>query len=159
MLISTTPRPTRLLKALVRTAGVSVTRGTTYDNAANLSAQALEQMKDDICVETNFGGEMCRHVVTQAAERMHAEGRRADPYIRIREVVASRGKVLRAKPISLLYEKGRVLHRPGLDLLESELLNFTRNWDRARDGSPNRVDTLVWCLTRLSGIVMTIPMA
>ena len=42
--------------------------------------------------------------------------------IRIKEVNASRGKAMRAEPISLLYEKGRVLHRRGLDQLEAEMM-------------------------------------
>jgi phage terminase large subunit-like protein len=46
--------------------------------------------------------------------------------IRIREVSASRGKVMRAEPISLLYEKQRVLHRHGLDQLEGEMMAFSR---------------------------------
>jgi phage terminase large subunit-like protein len=45
-----------------------------------------------------------------------------------------------AEPISLLYEKGRVLHRRALDQLEVEMMAFSRDWDRAVDGSPNRLD-------------------
>jgi phage terminase large subunit-like protein len=55
---------------------------------------------------------------------------------------------MRAEPISLLYEKGRVLHRRGLDRLEAEMMAFSREWDRAADGSPNRLDAAVWALTR-----------
>ena len=78
--------------------------------------------------------------------------------IRVKEVHAHRGKVLRAEPISLLCEKQTVLHRRGLDLLEGEL-SFSRQWDRAVDGSPNRLDAAVWALTRLSKIVVDIPIA
>jgi len=59
---------------------------------------------------------------------------------------------MRAEPISLLYEKQKVLHRRGLDLPEAELLAFSRNWDRAVDGSPNRLDAAVWALTHLSSV-------
>jgi hypothetical protein len=38
---------------------------------------------------------------------------------------------------SPLYEKGRVLHRRGLDQLEAEMMAFSREWDRDVDGSPN----------------------
>ena len=62
-------------------------------------------------------------------------------------VTASKGKEIRASPISGLYEQGKVLHRPGLAALEAEMLNFTIGWDRARDGSPNRLDAMVWALT------------
>src|SRR6516225_9743833 len=62
------------------------------------------------------------------------------------EVTASRGKAMRAEPISLLFERGRVLMRRGLDQLEGEMMSFSREWDRAVDGSPNRLDAMVWGL-------------
>jgi phage terminase large subunit-like protein len=113
---------------------------------------------DDIVVETNFGGDMATEVIRQAAERLHDRGERPDNLISIKEVSASRGKAMRAEPISLLYEKGRVLHRRGLDQLEGEMMTFSRDWDRAVDGSPNRLDAAVWGLTRLSKIVTDIPL-
>jgi phage terminase large subunit-like protein len=64
---------------------------------------------DDVVVEVNFGGDMATEVIKQAAERIHQRGERDHNIIRVREVSASRGKVMRAEPISLLYEKGRVL--------------------------------------------------
>jgi phage terminase large subunit-like protein len=63
--------------------------------------------------------------VKQAAERAHQQGRRETSLIRIKEVSASRGKAMRAEPISLLYEKSRVLHRRGLDQLEAEMVAFS----------------------------------
>ena len=105
---------------------------------------------DDVVVEVNFGGDMATEVVKQAAERAHQRGDRESNLIRIKEVSASRGKAMRAEPISLLYEKGRVLHRRGLDQLEAEMMAFSREWDRAVDGSPNRLDAAVWGITRLS---------
>jgi len=42
--------------------------------------------------------------------------------------------------------------RPGLQALESELLSFSDDWDRGRDGSPNHLDAAVWALERLRGI-------
>jgi len=35
------------------------------------------------------------------------------------------------RQFSLLYEKGRVLHRRGLDQLEGEMMAFSREWDRS----------------------------
>ena len=114
---------------------------------------------DDVVVEVNFGGDMATEVVKQAADRAFSEGRRDSNLISIKAVSASRGKVMRAEPVSLLYEKGRVTHRRGLDLLEAEMLAFSRDWDRKTDGSPNRLDATVWGLTRLSKVVMEIPIA
>src|SRR5215831_5961498 len=50
-------------------------------------------------------------------------------------------------------KKGRVLHRHGLDQLEGEMMAFSREWDRAVDGSPNRLDAMIWGITRLSKII------
>jgi len=61
--------------------------------------------------------------------------------------------------VSLLYEKQRVLHRRGLDQLEAEMMAFSREWDRAVDGSPNRLDAMIWGITRLSKIITHIPIA
>jgi phage terminase large subunit-like protein len=114
---------------------------------------------DDVVVEVNFGGDMATEVVKQAAERAYQQGRREPKLIRIKEVTASRGKAMRAEPISLLYEKGRVLHRRGLEQLESEMMVFSREWDRAVDGSPNRLDAMVWGLTRLLKVITQLPIA
>jgi phage terminase large subunit-like protein len=114
---------------------------------------------DDIVCEVNFGGAMVVETIHNAAERMYHRGERETPFIRVKEVTASRGKVVRAEPVSLLFEKGKVLHRPGLDKLEAEMLSFSRDWDRDKDGSPNRLDAAVWVLTRLSRIITEIPIA
>jgi hypothetical protein len=71
--------------------------------------------KVSIVVEINFGGDMATEVVKQAAERVHQRGERESNLILVKEVSASRGKAMRAEPISLSYEKGRVLHRRGLE--------------------------------------------
>ena len=98
-------------------------------------------------------------VVKQAAERAHQQGRRETNLIRIKEVSASRGKAMRAEPVSLLYEKQRVLHRRGLDQLEAEMMAFSREWDRSVDGSPNWLDAMIWGITRLSKIITQVPIA
>jgi phage terminase large subunit-like protein len=113
----------------------------------------------DVTIELNYGGAMCTDVVKSAAQRAHQGGQRDSDLIRVKEVTASRGKVLRAEPISLLYEKQRVLHRPGLDLLEEEMLSFSREHDVKTDGSPNRLDANVHVLTRLSRIITSLPIA
>ena len=114
---------------------------------------------DDLVAEINFGGTMVEEVIKRSAERLHERGERESSYISVKEVSASRGKVMRAEPISLLYEKGRVLHRRGLDQLEGEMMSFSRDWDRAVDGSPNRLDAMVWVATRLSKVVTELAIA
>jgi phage terminase large subunit-like protein len=43
--VTTTPRPSHLLRELVTRKDVEVTRGSTFDNAANLAPAALEQLR------------------------------------------------------------------------------------------------------------------
>lgn len=101
---------------------------------------------DSVVVERNFGGDMAKNTITQEAENMYREGRRASQYIGVREVTASRGKTVRAEPVALMYEQGRVFHVGMFNALEDELCNFHMQWNRAKDGSPNRLDALVWAV-------------
>jgi phage terminase large subunit-like protein len=114
---------------------------------------------DDVAVEVNYGGAMATDVIKQAAARLHEKGERESGMIRVKEVTASRGKIMRAEPMSLLFEQGRVLMRPGMPKLEAEMLRFSREWNRDVDGSPNRLDACVWALTRLSKVITNIPIA
>ena len=45
LLVTTTPRPVPMLRALLAQEGVQVTRGHTFENAANLAPSALRQLK------------------------------------------------------------------------------------------------------------------
>jgi phage terminase large subunit-like protein len=68
-------------------------------------------------------------------------------------VTATRGKVVRAEPISALYEAGKVRHVGRFNELEDELVAFS-TFGYVGNGSPNRADALVWGLTELfPGIV------
>jgi predicted phage terminase large subunit-like protein len=92
---------------------------------------------DTVVGETNFGGDMVRHVIQTARPRT--------PFIK---VTASRGKVARAEPFSSLYEQGKVRHVGRLADLEDELTAFT-TYGYAGVGSPNRADALIWGLAAL----------
>lgn len=246
VVITTTPRPNPLVRALVRRPGTVITRGSTFDNAANLAAAALAQLRDRyegtrlgrqeleaelltdvpgalwtqamidaarvrghpdlqrvvvavdpsgtkgegagdrtgddvgivvaglgvdgrgyvledascnlspegwarravdaarrhradrIVAERNFGGAMVETVI-----------RTADRAASYREVVASRGKVVRAEPVAALYEQGRVSHvGGGLGALEAQMLAMTAA-GYVGEGSPDRADALVWAITAL----------
>ena len=64
-------------------------------------------------------------------------------------VTASRGKHVRAEPIALLYEQGKVRHVGAFPELEDQLCAM-RPDGYAGAGSPDRLDALVWALTELS---------
>ena len=73
-----------------------------------------------------------------------------DRSVPVKLVHASRGKIIRAEPISALYEQGRVHHVGMFDLLEDQMCEFSIDNIRNRDtGSPDRVDALVWGLTEI----------
>ena len=105
---------------------------------------------DCIVAESNYGGDMVMSVIQAAALNMYEKQERGSPTVKVKMVTASKGKVLRAEPISLLYEQGRVDHAKNLQKLEAEMSSFTRDWDRGVDGSPNRLDAMVWALTKTS---------
>jgi len=92
---------------------------------------------DRIIGERNFGGDMVRAVV-------HAADRNA-PF---KEVTASRGKVVRAEPVSALYEQGRIFHAGTFPLLEEQQTNFSTA-GYLGDRSPDRADAAVWGFTEL----------
>lgn len=92
---------------------------------------------DRIIAERNYGGAMVEHVIKTVDRDV--------PYT---EVVASRGKVVRAEPVAALYEQGRVKHVGELDLLEDQMCAMTGD-GYLGDGSPDRVDAAVWAITDL----------
>lgn len=94
---------------------------------------------DKIVAEKNNGGEMVSSVL-----------KAVDRSVPIKLVHASRGKVVRAEPISTLYEQGRVHHVGRFDELEDQMCLFSVDNIRSPAmGSPDRVDALVWGLSEL----------
>jgi len=92
---------------------------------------------DQIIAEENFGGEMVRFVI-----------RAADSNAPVRVISASRGKVLRAEPVSALYEQGLVHHVGRFAVLEDQLCAFTTQGYRG-EASPDHADALVFAITEL----------
>jgi hypothetical protein len=92
---------------------------------------------DCIVVERNQGGDMVKNTLTAIR-----------PNIRVIEVVATRGKHVRAEPISALYAEGRVSHVGTFPELEQQMCMMTSH-GYTGDDSPDRVDALVWAFTEL----------
>jgi phage terminase large subunit-like protein len=92
---------------------------------------------DAIVAEVNNGGEMVEETI-----------RAVDPNIRVISVRASRGKHVRAEPISALYEQGRIHHVGGYPELETQLTQFTSAGYEG-DDSPDRADAAVWGFSEL----------
>lgn len=103
-----------------------------------IATSAYDRHKADcIVAETNFGGAMVQQTIQVARPRT--------PF---RAVTASRGKAVRAEPISALYDAGKVRHAGDFIKLEEELSGFT-TYGYIGPRSPNRADALVWALTAL----------
>ena len=108
------------------------------DGWGRRAVEAYHEFKADrIVAERNFGGAMVESVI-----------RTIGPRVSYKEVTASRNKVVRAEPVAALYEQGKVSHRPGLDALEDQCVAMTGDGFLG-DGSPDRVDALVWALSEL----------
>ena len=61
---------------------------------------------------------------------------------------ARRGKWIRAEPVAMLYQQGRVRHAGRFAALEDEMCDFGP--DGLSNGrSPDRLDALVWAVTAL----------
>jgi len=84
--------------------------------------------------------------VNQGGELVEVVMRQVDPLINYAPVRATRGKAARAEPVAALYEQGRVAHLGELAELEDEMCLMTRQGYEGQ-GSPDRVDALVWALT------------
>ena len=92
---------------------------------------------DALVIERNQGGDMCKAVLTAAR-----------PGVPVIEVHATRGKHVRAEPISALYHLARVSHVGTFEELESQMCQMTAAGYEG-EGSPDRCDALVWGLTEL----------
>lgn len=92
---------------------------------------------DRIVGEVNYGGEMVRFVV-QAAK----------PGVPFRKLTATRGKVVRAEPISALTEQGKIRFVGRFAELEDELCSFTTHGYTGTN-SPNRADAMIWAFSEL----------
>ncbi|GJD82959.1 hypothetical protein HPGCJGGD_0821 [Methylobacterium haplocladii] len=105
---------------------------------ARIALTLYHQLRADaLVVEVNQGGEMVSTVLAEM-----------DSSVPVTSVRATRGKYLRAEPVSLLYAQGRVHHVGALPALEDELCDFGPG-GLSTGASPDRLDALVWALTHL----------
>jgi len=90
-----------------------------------------------LVVENNFGGEMVSNTI-----RLNAQILGHSP-VPIKEVYASRGKGLRAEPVSMLAHQGHIKHVGKFSLLEDQLYALESG------ESDDRADGYVWVFTDL----------
>jgi phage terminase large subunit-like protein len=99
------------------------------DGWGRRAVEAYRKYKADrIIAERNYGGAMVEAVI-----------RAVDPKVSYKEVVASRGKVVRAEPVAAFYEQSKVSHVGDLTALEDQMINMASD-GYLGDGSPDRCD-------------------
>lgn len=91
---------------------------------------------DRIIGETNIGGDLVESTLRNASKNI--------PY---RSVHASRGKRIRAEPVSALYEQHRVHHVGSFDKLEDQMTSWVP--DRVTIPHDDRLDALVYAIWEL----------
>jgi len=89
---------------------------------------------DRIVCEVNNGGDLIEKLLRVQDVNV--------PYSSVR---ATRGKMLRAEPISALYEQGKVHHVGYFKELEEQMCSYTPDTVK----SPDRLDALVWGISSL----------
>lgn len=112
-------------------------KGSPVDWARRAISTFDKYDADAIVIEVNQGGDMVRHVLNSIRQGL--------PIIEVR---ATRGKHVRAEPISALYEQGRVSHVGSFSELENQMTMMT-NAGYQGEGSPDRLDAAVWAFTEL----------
>lgn len=111
------------------------------DMWAREACKTYHKLKANVMVaEKNYGGEMVEKVI-----------RDTDSTVNIKLVSATRGKAIRAEPVSALTERGMDHMVGNFPALEDEMCLWIQG-----DASPNRIDAKVWADTELmSGGVIT----
>ena len=109
--------------------------GTPREWAMQVVSAYSKHSADRVVGEVNNGGELVESNIRTVA-----------PDISYADVHASRGKAIRAEPVSSLYEQGRVHHVGSYPLLEDQMCD----WVPGESESPDRVDALVWAITKLT---------
>lgn len=100
---------------------------------ADIATSAYQRWAADrIVAETNFGGAMVGEVI-----------RASLPNAAFQPVTASRGKVVRAEPVSVLFEQDKARFAGRFDDLEDQLCAFTTGGYTGLK-SPDRADAMVW---------------
>lgn len=90
---------------------------------------------NEVVAEVNQGGDMVEAMI-----------KNIDKSVKVVKVRASKGKFARAEPVAALYEQNKVRHMSDLHELETQLTEYV---PLDADKSPDRLDALVWGLTRL----------
>lgn len=123
-------------------------RAYVLEDASVAGASPEEWARAALAAMARHGADRLVAEVNQGGDLVETLLRQIDPLVPFRAVRASRGKAVRAEPVAALYEQGRVMHLRGLGTLEEQMGRMTVAGYTGQ-GSPDRVDALVWALTDL----------
>jgi phage terminase large subunit-like protein len=106
---------------------------------ARTAIQAFRRHSADrIIAEVNQGGDLVENTL-----------RMVDGTVPYSAVHATRGKFVRAEPVAALFEQARIHLVGSFPQLEDQLTTFVPDMDRAKTGSPDRADAMIWGLSEL----------
>ena len=132
--------------AIVEHGPVHEWRAVVLDDRSVRAASPKHWAEAAAAAYHRHGAERMVAEVNQGGDLVEMIMRQVDPMVNYRAVRASRGKVARAEPVAALYEQGRVRHLGVLPELEDEMCKMSLRGYEGQ-GSPDRVDALVWALT------------
>lgn len=113
-------------------------KATTQGWAIAVS-QAYEDFNaNEVVVETNQGGDLIKSSLSAI-----------NSFMPVKTVFHTKGKVVRAEPVSQQYETDKVSHVGEFQILEEQLESFSSDYNRSTQGSPDRLDALVIAVTAL----------
>lgn len=110
------------------------TKGSPTQWASRAVDAYITHKADRIVAEKNQGGDMVAHTLYSVA-----------PTVPVTMVHATRGKLVRAEPVSALYERGLVHHAKHFKQLEEQMIEYD-----GKGKSPDRMDAMVWAVTELA---------
>ena len=95
---------------------------------------------DVIFIERNYGGDMVSSTIRQTKWEVDGKVIVDGAKVHIKEVIATRGKLVRAEPVATVYQQGRGHNVGHFDAYEKEW----RQYVPGESDSPNRLDAGVW---------------
>ena len=130
------------------TAGIAATGHVYVLNDSTLQGSPLDWARAVVRVFHAKKADRVIGEVNNGGDLVEVNLRTVDRTIPFRAVHASRGKAIRAEPISALYEQGRVHHVGTFPQLEDQLCEWVPN-DPHQRSPDDRLDALVWAITEL----------
>lgn len=112
---------------------------STTNGWAIAVAQAYDDFNaNEVVVETNQGGDLIKSSLNSI-----------NSFMPVKTVFHTKGKLVRAEPVSQQYETDKVSHVGEFQILEEQLESFSSDYNRSTQGSPDRLDALVIAVTAL----------